>query len=162
MTLPTDFSEALVAWPALANIRKAHGEPAACNLHSFFLGLQASEPERMRSEKEALDAVWGEMSEHQEVRDAVFLMSQQISEAYSCWDRDSLSIAAAHMPLSSRIVWLRLASQLATVAQEIREVMADAAHTDVHGDVLNYVGPSTSVHNPVVDGLGTGNQGYVI
>ena len=162
MNLPTDFSEAVVAWPTLGNIRKAHGEPAARNLYAFLLGLQLSEPERLAAEKEALEAVWGDVSEQLHTRETVFLMSQQISDISRCWDKENFVLAAPEMSLGARIVWHRLASQLETVAREIREVMADSARSRGFDDVINYMGPSTTVHASVVDGSNTDNQGHVI
>lgn len=162
MTLPTDFSEAVVAWPALGNIRKAHGEPAARNLHAFLLGIQVSEPERLVAEREALDAVWGDVGEQLHTREAVFLMSQQISDISRCWEKENLILAAPETPLSARIMWHRLASQLEIVAREIREVMADSARSRGSDDVVNCMGPSITVHASVVDGSNTDNQGHVI
>jgi hypothetical protein len=162
MTLPTDFYEAVVAWSALGNIQKAHGEPAARNIHAFLLRLQSSEPERLKAERDALDAVWGDATGNLDIRERVFEMSQQISDISRCWDKENLALAADELPLAARIVWLRLASQLDAVSREIREVMADSARSRGLDDVVNYMGPSTTVHASVVDGVNTGNQGRVI
>ncbi len=162
MNLPTDFPEAMVAWPALDNIRRAHGEAAARNLLQFLTGLQDTDPERMEAERCALEAVWGDSSEQLSAREEAFAMSQQVSEISRCWDKDQLLLAVPELPLGARIVWLRLASQLDTVAREIREVMAESAGSRDSGGVLNYSGPSSTVHTSVVDGTNTDNQGYVI
>jgi hypothetical protein len=162
MTLPTDFLVAVSAWPALGIIQKAHGATAARNLHKFLVDLQASEPERMSAEKAALDAVWGVPSSLPQIRENVFEMSQQISDISRCWDKESLALVAPELPLGTRIVWLRLATQLDAVASEIREVMADSSRSRGADDVLNYSGPSTTVHASVVDGAHTDNQGYLL
>ena len=162
MTLPIDFSEATVSWRALGNVQKEHGEVAARNLHRFLLGLQDAEPERMRAEKDALEAVWGDTSEQLHTAEAVFQMSQRISDISRCWDKENLTLVAPEMALGARIVWLRLASQLDAVSREIRAVMADSARSRGFDDVINYMGPSTTVHASVVDGLDTEDQGHVI
>lgn len=123
MTLPTDFRSACDSWPALASIRESHGDEAAKRVHTFFERLSASgDEERYVREREALDLVWGPVS-NEPGTEAAFEMSRELGALAALWDQEVLRNAAPNMSPSARLSWMRFAVRLREMASEVQEAL---------------------------------------
>lgn len=123
MTLPTDFRSACDSWPALAAIREAHGDEAARRVHAFFERLSASgDDERYTRERDALNLVWGPVS-NESGTEAAFEMSRELDAIAALWDREVLRNAAPNLSPSARLSWMRFAVRLRSIASEVQEAL---------------------------------------
>lgn len=123
MTLPTDFRSACDSWPALAAIREAHGDEAARRVHTFFERLSASgDDERYTRERDALNLVWGPVS-NESGTEAAFEMSRELDAIAALWDREVLRNAAPNLSPSARLSWMRFAVRLRSIASEVQEAL---------------------------------------